>query len=57
MGKTKNSEKKILLRLPAMLAKEVERRAKKFSRSVNGQIVYELGPEYETGLVDVSRVK
>jgi len=45
MSKTsKKTEKKILLRLPSDLAKEVERRAKKFQRSLNGQIVYELGP-------------
>ena len=48
MAKTsKKDEKKILLRLPAALAKEMKRRADKFRRSVNGQIVYELGPEYD----------
>jgi len=52
MAKTaKTPEKKLLLRLPSPLAKEIERRAKKYQRSVNGQIVYELGPEYENNKI------
>ncbi len=43
----KNNEKRILLRLPATVAKEIKRRADKFRRSVNGQIVYELDPHYD----------
>lgn len=43
MAKTpKKDEKKILLRLPAKVAKAVEVRAKQNERSVNGQIIYEL---------------
>ena len=43
MTKTaENSEKKILLRLPAKVANEVAKRAKQRQRSVNGQIVFEL---------------
>lgn len=40
--KRENNTKKLLLRLPARLAVEVEKRATENNRSVNGQIVHEL---------------
>jgi hypothetical protein len=40
--KQENSVKKLLLRLPKKTFLEVEKRAESMSRSVNGQIVYEL---------------
>ncbi len=49
MAKKTKNEKKLLLRLPTAVFKEVSRRADKFQRSVNGQIVYELDPTVTEG--------
>jgi len=39
----KNNEKTLLLRLPRKIHKEVKTRAEKNQRSVNSQIIFELG--------------
>jgi hypothetical protein len=42
MKKPKKSTKNILLRLPTKLADRVSKTAERESRSLNGQIIYEL---------------
>ena len=47
--KQENNVKKLLLRLPKKTFMEVEKRAETMSRSVNGQIVYELNQTWVEG--------